>query len=263
MRYAIGLEYDGSQFLGWQVQRQEPTVQGCLEKALARVADQPARVVCCGRTDTGVHALCQVAHFDSDAERAEREWVLGINSHLPEGISVLWIRQVDDTFHARFSAFSRSYRYLVLNRWIRPALEARRMSWCRRPLDAAKMHAAAQALCGEHDFTSFRAGACQARHAVREIHQISVERAGDVVVLDVTANGFLYHMVRNIAGSLLRVGQGEADIDWPARLLEQRDRSKAAPTAAPEGLYFVRARYPEQYALPEVAPAFPRGRGLS
>ena len=263
MRYAIGLEYDGSQFLGWQIQRQEPTVQGCLEQALARVADQDVRVVCCGRTDTGVHALGQVAHFDSDAERAERDWVLGINSHLPSGASVLWIRPVDDSFHARFSAFSRSYRYLVLNRWIRPALEARRMSWCRQPLDAAKMHAAAQALRGEHDFTSFRAGACQARHAVREIHEISVERAGDVVALEVTANGFLYHMVRNIAGSLLRVGTGEADVDWPAQVLEQRDRSKAAPTAAPEGLYFVRARYSGQYALPEVAPAFPRGRDLS
>jgi tRNA pseudouridine38-40 synthase len=263
MRYAIGLEYDGSQFLGWQVQRQEPTVQGCLEAALARVADQEVRVHCCGRTDTGVHALGQVAHFDSDAERAERDWVLGINSHLPTGASVLWIRPVDDSFHARFSAYSRSYRYLVLNRWIRPALEARRMSWCRRPLDAAKMHAAAQALRGEHDFTSFRAGACQARHAVREIHDISVERTGDVVALDVTANGFLYHMVRNIAGSLLRVGLGEADVDWPARLLALHDRSKAAPTASPEGLYFVRARYPEQYALPAVAPAFPRGRGLS
>ena len=263
MRYAIGLEYDGSQFLGWQVQRQEPTVQGCLEQALARVANQDVRVVCCGRTDTGVHALGQVAHFDSDAERGERDWVLGVNSHLPSGASVLWIRPVDDSFHARFSAFSRSYRYLVLNRWIRPALEARRMSWCRHPLDAAKMHAAAQALRGEHDFTSFRAGACQARHAVREIHEISVEREGDVVALEVTANGFLYHMVRNIAGSLLRVGMGEAPVDWPARLLEQRDRSKAAATASPEGLYFVRARYPEQYALPGVAPAFPRGRDLS
>ena len=263
MRYALGLEYDGSQFLGWQVQRQEPTVQGCLEQALARVADQDVRVVCCGRTDTGVHALGQVAHFDSDAERAERDWVLGVNSHLPSGASVLWIRRVDDSFHARFSAFSRSYRYLVLNRWIRPALEARRMSWCRRPLDAAKMHAAAQALRGEHDFTSFRAGACQARHAVREIHDISVERGGDVVALEVTANGFLYHMVRNIAGTLLRVGTGEAEVDWPGQLLACRDRSKAAPTAAPEGLYFVRARYPEQYALPGAAPAFPRGRDLS
>jgi len=263
MRYAIGLEYDGSEFLGWQIQRQEPTVQACLEAALSRVANQEVRAVCCGRTDTGVHALGQVAHFDADAERAEREWVLGINSHLPAGASVLWIRQVDESFHARFSAFARSYRYLVLNRWIRPALEARRMSWCRVPLDAERMHEAAQALRGEHDFTSFRAGACQARHAVREIHDISVQRSDDVVSLEVTANGFLYHMVRNIAGTLLRVGQGEAAVDWPAQLLAQRDRSKAAPTAGPEGLYFVRARYPERYGLPSAAPAFPRGRDLS
>jgi len=263
MRYAIGLEYDGSEFFGWQIQRQEPTVQGCLEAALSRVANQQVRAICCGRTDTGVHALGQVAHFDSDAERAEREWILGLNSHLPAGVSVLWIRPVDDSFHARFSAFSRTYRYLVLNRWIRPALESRRMSWCRVPLDADSMHEAAQALRGEHDFTSFRAGACQARHAVREIHDIAVRRAGDVVSLEVTANGFLYHMVRNIAGTLLCVGRGDAGVDWPEHLLAQRDRGKAAPTAAPEGLYLVRARYADHYALPETAPAFPRGRDLS
>jgi tRNA pseudouridine38-40 synthase len=263
MRYAIGLEYDGSEFFGWQIQRQEPTVQGCLEAALARVADQEIRAVCCGRTDTGVHALGQVAHFDSSAERAERDWVLGLNSHLPAGVSVLWIRQVDESFHARFSAFSRTYRYLVLNRWIRPALDARRMSWCRLPLDAEGMHEAAQALRGEHDFTSFRAGACQARHAVREIHDIAVRRSGEVVTLEVTANGFLYHMVRNIAGTLLRVGQGNAEVGWPAQVLALQDRSKAAPTAAPEGLYFVRARYPQQYGLPATAPAFPRGKDLS
>jgi len=263
MRYAIGLEYDGSEFFGWQIQRQEPTVQGCLEAALSRVANQQVRAICCGRTDTGVHALGQVAHFDSDAERAEREWILGLNSHLPAGVSVLWIRPVDDSFHARFSAFSRTYRYLVLNRWIRPALESRRMSWCRVPLDADSMHEAAQALRGEHDFTSFGAGACQARHAVREIHDIAVRRAGDVVSLEVTANGFLYHMVRNIAGTLLCVGRGDARVDWPEHLLAQRDRGKAAPTAAPEGLYLVRARYADHYALPETAPAFPRGRDLS
>ena len=263
MRYAIGLEYDGSQFLGWQIQRQEPTVQGCLEKALARVADHEARVSCCGRTDSGVHALGQVAHFDSPAPRSERSWMLGLNSHLPPAVSVLWIRQVDDSFHARFSAFSRSYRYVILNRWIRPALEAKRMSWCRMPLDADKMHAAAQALLGEHDFSSFRAGACQARHPVRDIQQISVERQEKVITLEVTANGFLYHMVRNIAGSLLRVGLGEQPVGWLQQLLELKDRSKAAPTAQPEGLYFVSARYPEEYDLPVTAAAFPRGWNLS
>jgi len=262
-RYAIGLEYDGSEFLGWQIQRQEPTVQGCVEKALAVVADHEARVSCCGRTDAGVHALCQVAHFDSPAERDERSWILGLNSNLPPGISVLWVRPVDESFHARFSAFSRSYRYLVLNRWIRPALDAHRMSWCRTPLDADKMNEAAQALLGEHDFTSFRARACQARHAVREIQQISVERFGEVVSLEVTANGFLYHMVRNIAGALMRVGLGEEKVGWVQGVLEKRDRTEAAITAAPDGLYFLTARYPESYGLPISVPAFSRGWNLS
>jgi tRNA pseudouridine38-40 synthase len=263
MRYAIGLEYDGSQFYGWQIQRQEPTVQGCLEQAVAAVANHEARVTCSGRTDTGVHALCQVAHFDSDAHRPERSWILGLNSNLPAGISVLWIREVDDSFHARFSAFARSYRYVILNRWIRPALDAKRMSWCRTPLDADKMNRAARHLLGEHDFTSFRARACQARHAVREIQQIAVERQGNVVTLDVTANGFLYHMVRNIAGSLLQVGSGEQETSWVKEVLGNMDRTLAAPTAPPEGLYFVGARYPDQYGLPTATPDFPRGWGLS
>lgn len=263
MRYAIGIEYDGSEFLGWQIQRQEPTVQGVLENALSRVADHDARMTCCGRTDTGVHALGQVAHFDSDAERDERSWILGLNSHLPRAVSVVWIRPVDNEFHARFSAFARSYRYRILNRWIRPALDARRMSWCRTPLDADKMHQAAQALLGEHDFTSFRARACQARHAVREIQAIAVSRNGDEVALDITANGFLYHMVRNIAGSLLRIGSGDAPVEWLHEVLQKQDRTVAAPTAQPEGLYFVAARYPARYGLPETPPAFPRGPSLS
>jgi len=258
MRYAIGVEYDGSAFLGWQIQPQEPTVQACVERALARVADHDIRVTCCGRTDSGVHALCQVAHFDSVAVRSERSWILGLNSHLPAGASVLWIRQVDDDFHARFSPFSRSYRYFILNRWTRPALDARRKSWCRTPLDADKMHRAAQFLLGEHDFTSFRASACQAQHAVREIQEISVRRDGDTIQLDVSANGFLYHMIRNIVGSLLRVGTGDAPPEWLGEVLEKRDRGLAAPTAAADGLYFVGARYPEKYNLPSAAPAFPR-----
>ena len=263
MRYAIGIEYDGSGFLGWQIQRQEPTVQGVLEKALAKVANHEARIIACGRTDTGVHALSLVAHFDSPAERSERSWVLGLNSHLPAGVCVLWIRAVDDEFHARFSAFARSYRYRILNRWIRPALENTRACWIRQPLDAAAMHEAAQSLLGEHDFTSFRAANCQATHAVREIQHIAVEREGDAVNLDISANGFLYHMVRNIAGSLVRVGTGDAPAGWVGEVLEARDRTLAAPTAQPEGLYFIGARFPQHYGLPESAPAFPRGQGLS
>jgi len=258
MRYAIGIEYDGSAFRGWQIQHEEPTVQSSVEQALSRVADHDLRVTCCGRTDTGVHALCQVAHFDTHAQRTERSWILGVNSHLPAGASALWIRQVDEQFHARFSAFSRSYRYLINNRWIRPALDANKTSWCRSPLDTDKMQQAAQVLLGEHDFTSFRAKACQARHAIREIQAISVSRSGHMVQLDVTANGFLYHMVRNIAGSLIRIGVGDASPQWLGEVLEQRDRALAAPTATPQGLYFVGARYPGKYDLPTESPPFPR-----
>lgn len=238
-------------------------MQGELEKALARVADHESRVTACGRTDAGVHALCQVAHFDSDADRSERSWVLGLNSHLPDGVSVLWVRAVEERFHARFSAFARSYQYRMLNRWIRPALQHGRASWVRQPLDAEAMDEAAQHLLGEHDFTSFRASACQANHAVREIQAIGVRREQDLVTLDVTANGFLYHMVRNIAGSLIRVGTGEAPPAWIRELLEARDRKRAAPTAQPDGLYFKSARFPAEFGLPARPPAFPRGRGLS
>lgn len=260
MRYALGLEYDGSAFLGWQIQRQEPTVQGCLEQAVALVADHEVRVHCCGRTDTGVHACCQVAHFDSIAPRNERSWVLGINSHLPPGISVLWVRQVDEDFHARFSAYARSYQYRVLNRWVRPALEAKYLHWHRKPLDEVLMHDAAQVLTGEHDFSAFRAAGCQASHAVREIHAIAVQRKGNRVILDITANGFLYHMVRNIVGNLLSIGSGEQDAEWMKMLLEGKDRTRAAATAPAQGLYFMGARYPEHYALPAAAIDFPADR---
>ncbi len=259
MRFALGLEYDGSAFFGWQLQRQEPTVQGCLEEALARVADHEVRVTGCGRTDTGVHALCQVAHFDTGSKRSERSWVLGCNSNLPDSLSVLWVREVDDAFNARFSAHARTYRYVILNRWIRPALDSRRVCWFRDPLDAARMHDAAQALVGEHDFSAFRAAACQARHAVRRIHSIAVQRRGARVEIEVTANGFLYHMVRNIAGCLLEVGRGERGAGWIAELLAAGDRSAAAPTAAAEGLYFVSARYSPEYGLPDRAVEFPSG----
>lgn len=231
-------------------------MQGELEKALAIVANHEARVTTCGRTDTGVHALGQVAHFDSPAKRSERSWVLGLNSNLPDGISVRWVRPVDDEFHARFTAFSRSYRYRILNRWVRPALENRRASWVRQPLDEAAMNQAAQYLLGEHDFTSFRATGCQATHAVREIQSISVAREGEVINLDISANGFLYHMVRNIAGSLIRVGKGKAQPDWIRELLIAQDRKQAAPTAQPDGLYFLGARFPEKFGLPDRAPTF-------
>lgn len=257
MRYALGLEYDGSAFLGWQIQRQEPTVQGCLEQAVSIVANHEVRVNCCGRTDTGVHACCQVAHFDTHSQRDERSWVLGINSHLPAGISVLWVREVDEDFHARFSAYARSYQYRILNRWIRPALESSYLCWYRKPLDTDRMHKAAQVLMGEHDFSAFRAAGCQANHAVREIHAIMVQRCGNRVMLDITANGFLYHMVRNIAGNLLVIGNGERKVEWLKELLDGNDRTLAAPTAPAAGLYFMGARYPEKYKLPSAAIDFP------
>ncbi len=261
MRYAIGLEYDGSAFLGWQVQRQEPTIQATVQAALSRVADATVTVVCCGRTDTGVHALCQVAHFDTEAVRPERSWLLGTNSFLPAGISLLWIREVDENFHARFSAFSRSYRYRIINRWIRPALDATHRCWWRKPLDAGLMNQASQCLLGEHDFSAFRAASCQARHAVREVQRISVTRLDNEVQIEVTANGFLYHMVRNIAGSLMLVGSREKDVAWMREMLERRDRTLAAPTASAAGLYFVGARYPEGYGLPSGSVDFPNGLG--
>lgn len=257
MRLAGGLEYDGSRFLGWQTQRQEPTIQSCLERALSQVADHEVRVTGCGRTDAGVHALEQVYHFDSVAERSERSWVLGVNSQLPAGIAGLWLRRVDDGFHARFSALSRSYRYVILNRGVRPALDQGRAAWCREPLDAEAMNRAARYLLGEHDFTSFRASGCQSRHPVREISAISVRRRGAYVILDVTANAFLFHMVRNIAGSLLPVGRGEQSAAWLSEVLEARDRDAAGVTAAPDGLYFIKARYPRQYGLPQARRAFP------
>jgi tRNA pseudouridine38-40 synthase len=257
MRYAMGLEYDGSAFFGWQVQAEEPTIQGSVEDALTRVADEKIQVVCCGRTDTGVHALCQVVHFETGVERSERQWILGVNRYVPPGISVLWLRTVDEDFHARFSAVSRTYRYHILNRWVRPALDIQRRSWCRKPLDAELMQEAAQLLLGKHDFSSFRAAHCQAQHAVREIQQIDVQRKGNEVQLEVSANGFLYHMVRNIAGSLIAVGLGDRPVDWLGDVLEKCDRKLAAATAAPHGLYFVGARYPEQFQLPSGAIDFP------
>jgi len=250
MRLAAGIEYDGSGFYGWQRQRQSPTAQACLEAALGRVANHPVTVHCAGRTDTGVHAHCQVVHFDTDAERSERSWVLGTNTHLHPGISVLWVRQADSAFHARFSATRRRYRYRMLNRWVRPAIQRGRVAWIRQPLDARLMHEAAQALLGEHDFSSFRAVGCQANTPVRRIHHLCVTRQGAEVIIDIEANAFVYHMVRNIAGTLIPVGKGERAVSWPGEVLTAADRTLAGPTAPAEGLYFVAPSYPDYPHLP-------------
>ncbi|MEE4638435.1 MAG: tRNA pseudouridine(38-40) synthase TruA [Wenzhouxiangella sp.] len=250
MRLAAGVEYDGSGFFGWQRQRQSPTVQACLEDALAGVADHPLQVHCAGRTDTGVHARCQVVHFDSEADRTERAWVLGANTHLPAGISVLWVRPVPDDFHARFSARRRRYQYHILNRWVRPAIDRRRTAWVRRPLDAAAMQEAAVQLLGEHDFSSFRAAGCQARSPIRTVHATRVIRQGAALYFDIEANAFVYHMVRNIVGSLLAVGRGQQSPGWIGELLRARDRSVAGVTAPAQGLYFIGPSYPDFPELP-------------
>jgi tRNA pseudouridine38-40 synthase len=250
MRLAVGVEYDGSGFHGWQRQRQSPTVQECVEQALAHVADEPVTIHCAGRTDAGVHARCQVAHFQTSAYREERSWVLGANSVLSAGISILWVRPVDDQFHARFSATRRRYQYRILNRWVRPALERDRVAWIRTPLDADLMHQAALGLLGEHDFSSFRAVGCQAKSPVRTIHHVAVARHDNEIVIDIEANGFVYHMVRNIVGVLISIGQGKQSAGWLAQVLAARDRTIAGVTAPAGGLYFMTASYPDYPQLP-------------
>ncbi|NIR59266.1 MAG: tRNA pseudouridine(38-40) synthase TruA [Gammaproteobacteria bacterium] len=250
MRIAIGLEYDGSGYCGWQRQSHAPSVQAEVEAAVGRVADHAVQVVCAGRTDTGVHALGQVAHFDTGAERTPRQWVLGTNSQLPGDVSVLWAQPVGPDFHARFSACARRYRYVILNRPVRPALERHRVCWHRRPLDEGRMASAARALEGEHDFSAYRAVACQARHAVRIVHVLSVAREGAYVTIDVTASGFLHHMVRNIAGVLMAIGEGAREPAWAEEVLTQRDRTLGGVTAPASGLYFMEVRYPVHHTLP-------------
>lgn len=254
MRIAFGVEYDGSRFSGWQVQ--EPgvrTVQEAMETAVGRVAAGPVRVYCAGRTDTGVHATAQVIHFDTDAVRNERAWVFGTNANLPKEVCVLWARPVDDDFHARFSARRRRYRYVILNRPVRPTFLAHRVSWAFRPLDEARMAAAAAHLLGEHDFSSYRAVACQAKSPVRTLHRLDVTREGEFIFIDAEANGFLHHMVRNIAGVLMTIGSGEQPPDWSREVLEVRDRTLGGITAPPYGLYFTGVEYPERYALPSLS----------
>lgn len=251
MRIALGIEYDGTDFLGWQRLSHGASVQGRLEQALSFVAAEPVAVTCAGRTDAGVHGRCQVVHFDTGVQRDMRGWVLGTCSNLPQSVAVLWAQAVPDDFHARFSARSRRYRYTILNRAVRPALDARYVTWERHPLDAERMHAAAQVLIGEHDFSAFRAISCQAAHARREIKHLRVRREGEHVIVDIEANAFLHHMVRNIVGSLLLVGRGEQAPEWIAALLAGRNREVAGATAAASGLTFIGPRYEKHWGLPE------------
>lgn len=248
--YALGIEYDGSHYHGWQAQDGLATIQSKVELALSSVADTPITVICAGRTDRGVHATGQVIHFSTDIDRVDRAWHYGGNRYLPGDIAIQWIRQVEDSFHARFDALSRRYRYVIHNHPVRKALHATRMTWHYRELDVDAMHLAAQFLVGEHDFQSYRAQSCQAKTSVRNIYEISVERRGNLIIIDVHANAFLHHMVRNIAGVLMRIGANEQPPDWAQAVLLAKDRSIADVTAPPFGLYLTQVTYPEHYQFP-------------
>lgn len=249
MRIALLLEYDGSQFHGWQSQEGLRTVQKSLEKALSQVADCDIEVVCAGRTDTGVHATHQVVHFDSANERSIRAWIHGANSYLPKDICVKWGREMPDDFHARYSALNRRYQYVIYNAPIRPALLRSGVSWYYRQLDHRLMEEGAKHLIGEQDFTSFRSVECQSNTPMRRVDQIKLARMGDFVIIDITANAFLHHMVRNIAGVLMAVGSGRKSPEWVKDVLLAKDRRLGAETAPPYGLYLVSVAYPEHFSV--------------
>ena len=251
VRIAIGIEYDGSRFHGWQTQPALETVQGALEHAVSEIAGEPVTVIAAGRTDAGVHALEQVAHFDTNASRPLQAWIRGVNRYLPPTASVRWAVPVEPAFHARFSAISRSYRYVLFNHPVRPALHSGRVGWYHRTLDIDRMSVAAQYLIGEHDFSSFRSSECQAKSPVKTLHEAVIRRCSDYLLFDFRAAGFLHHMVRNIVGSLLWVGYGKESPQWFAALIAARDRTLAAPTFAPDGLYFIAAEYDERWRLPQ------------
>jgi tRNA pseudouridine38-40 synthase len=250
MRIALGIEYDGSRFLGWQTQPGGGAVQDALEAALSAIASAPVAVTCAGRTDRGVHAREQVVHFETDADRPDSAWVRGVNALLPESVAVLWSREVPADFHARFSARARTYRYVLLNRPVRPALAARHAGWFHAPLDVPAMQRAAGYLVGEHDFTAFRASECQAKSPVRTVHSLQVTGQGTRIDFVVRANAFLHHMVRNIVGTLVYVGKGKHPPHWAREVLESRDRAVAAPTFGAAGLYLETVEYEPHWNLP-------------
>jgi len=252
MRIALGLEYDGSPFNGWQSQPDGNTVQDTLQSALSQIAGERIAVVAAGRTDTGVHALEQIVHFDTGVERPLTAWVRGVNALLPESIAVLWAHPVPDEFHARFSAHGRSYRYQLINRATRSAIHAGKVGWFHAPLDISVMRLAAQHLLGEHDFSAFRAAECQAKSPVKNLQQLDIRKQGDLFVFELSANAFLHHMVRNIVGCLIYVGKGKYPPEWLAEVVSSRNRSLAAPTFAPDGLYLQRIKYEEKWGLPQV-----------
>ena len=258
MRIALGIEYDGSKYSGWQRQRHADSVQERLEKALSKVANKPVEVQCAGRTDAGVHGTGQVVHFDVDVERKMVAWTMGANANLPKDIAVRWAKEVSEDFHARFSATARRYRYIIYNHALRPAILGAGVSHYHGELDAEKMHEAGQYLLGENDFTSFRAVYCQSLSPYRNLMHLNVSRQGNYVIIDIKANAFVHHMVRNITGSLIKVGHGDEKPEWIKWLLEQKDRTLAGATAKAEGLYLVDVDYPDEFGLPRspIGPLF-------
>lgn len=251
MKIALGIEYDGGQYYGWQSQPDLRTVQGALEKALSKVAASQVQVTCAGRTDTGVHGLNQVVSFTPTVERQLKSWIYGSNSNLPKDIVIKWAREVDDEFDARFTATARRYRYVIYNNPIRPAHLRSAVTWHYNPLNADRMHQEAQCLLGEQDFTSFRSSQCQSKTPMRCVNSICVTRKGDLIFIDIEANAFLHHMVRNIAGVLMLIGNDQVEQGWMATVLAAKDRSKGAETAPPYGLYLFDVCYPSDYHLPK------------
>jgi tRNA pseudouridine38-40 synthase len=249
-RFALGIEYDGHTYSGWQAQTGLQTIQGTLEIALTKIAAEPVKIFCAGRTDAGVHGIGQVVHFDTNAVRVPHAWTLGTNTHLPANIAVRWAEEVDSGFHARFSALSRRYRYVIYNSPIRSAVLAARVTWARYALDVDRMQLAANYLIGEHDFSSFRSSNCESKTPIRHVREIKVWRENDYVIFEIEANAFLHHMVRNIAGVLIRVGRGQDTPESVQQILHARDRRVAFETAPATGLYFIEVRYPEVYLFP-------------
>ena len=259
-RYVLCVEYSGAAYRGWQIQKEEgvPSIQDEVQKALSKIANTPITVVCAGRTDARVNATYQIIHFDSPIERADRAWVMGTTSYLPEDIAIQWAKPVSLDFHARFSAVERRYRYLIYCNPVKPGIMPRGVTWTYKEMDVERMAQAARHLIGEHDFTSYRAVGCQAHSPVRTVKQFEVYRSGHLIVLDVCANAFLHHMIRNFAGVLMSVGCGDADPIWAKEVLEAKDRRKGGVTAPPFGLYFVDAKYPDEFELPksQIGPFF-------
>lgn len=250
MRIAMGIEYDGAPYVGWQRQTNGVSVQACVEQALSQVADSKVVIQCAGRTDTGVHACQQVIHFDTEVARDKDAWVRGCNANLPKSIAALWATPVSDEFHARFSAVRRRYRYVIYNRSIRPTFLQQHVTWVYRQLDEQRMQQAADYLIGEHDFSSYRAVACQAKSPIRNLYRLEVTRKGEYLFLDLEANGFLHHMVRNIAGVLIHIGGGEKQPQWAQEILQYRDRTLGGVTASACGLYLMGISYPKQFEIP-------------